>query len=84
MSAGMDIELIVGIDCTQSNKYSNLHVPDRNGRTPYLDALEKVCDIVIEKDTDKKVPVYGFGAIVNMGKYNSDGKVWHSFAFNGN
>jgi len=35
----MQIELIVGIDCTLSNVDSKLHLINEYGSTPYLDAI---------------------------------------------
>ena len=39
--------------------------------------------IVMDYDTDKLVPCYGYGAKVNMPNYNSNNKVEYCFPING-
>jgi len=73
----MDISLIIGIDFTASNGYphlkESLHYIDENSLDPkkmrshpntlnqYQKAIISVGDILLNYDTDKLVPVYGFG-----------------------
>jgi hypothetical protein len=38
----------------------------------------------MDYDSDKLVPVYGFGAKVKLQTYNTQGKVHHCFPLNGN
>lgn len=51
-------------------------------KSPYERALELVSTIVMQFDSDKKVPVYGFGAWAKMPKYKSN-EVDHCFPLNG-
>ena len=50
----------------------------------YEEALYEVSKILLDYDYDKLVPVYGFGAKVNMPNFNTNGKVLHCFPLNGN
>ena len=74
------MNLIVSIDFTSSNgnpsSPSSLHYRS-NVFNPYQSAIKAVGDILLEYDSDKKVPVFGFGA-----KF-SDGSVSHCFPLNG-
>jgi hypothetical protein len=42
-----------------------------------------VSNIVLDYDTDKLVPCFGFGAKVNMPTFTSYNKVHHCFPLNG-
>lgn len=78
---GCQINLIIGIDFTSSNGNpkgpSSLHYIDPNNYNQYQIALKSVGEILLNYDTDKQVPVYGFGAKIN-------GEVNHCFALNFN
>lgn len=69
---GCEISLVVGIDFTGSNgpvtDPSSLHFIHPTGVTfnQYQQAIRAVGDIVQEYDSDKKYPVYGFGAKVRL------------------
>jgi hypothetical protein len=65
----MEISLYIGVDFTKSNKDPNsmgsLHYLDPNSENPsndYLRAITAVVDILQHYDSDKQMPVYGFGA----------------------
>jgi hypothetical protein len=68
---GCEICLEVAVDFTGSNKHpsspSSLHYIDPDGVTlnPYQQALSAVSDILLHYDSDKKVPMYGFGGKIN-------------------
>jgi len=69
VSNGMEISLYIGVDFTKSNKDPNmagsLHYLDPLLESPsndYLRAITAVVDILQHYDSDKKMPVYGFGA----------------------
>lgn len=76
ISGGCEISLIVGIDFTGSNGHprhmSSLHYLNPGGFNDYEKALFSVGEILLHYDSDKLVPVYGFG-----GKFN--GSVSHCF-----
>ena len=76
---GCQIALTVAIDYTGSNgDQSNprsLHSHSANNQ--YLPALRAVCDILQYYDSDKLIPMYGFGAKL------PNSSVMHSFAVNG-
>ena len=78
---GCQINLIIGIDFTRSNGNpigpSSLHYIEPNNYNQYQIALKSVSEILLNYDTDKQVPVYGFGAQVR-------GEVNHCFALNFN
>ena len=68
---GMEVALIVGIDFTRSNldpsDPKSLHyfnAGDRDGKqlNDYVTAIRSVGEILQHYDSDKKYPVYGFGA----------------------
>jgi hypothetical protein len=67
---GMEISLMVAIDFTGSNgdprTPQSLHYIDYTGvrPNPYQIAIQAICSIVEPYDTDKRYPVYGFGAKV--------------------
>lgn len=71
---GLQLNLTVSIDFTGSNgdpkNASSLHYINPHGQpNQYQDAIEQVGKIIIEYDSDKMVPAYGFGALV-AGKHS--------------
>ena len=68
MAAGAEINLIVGIDFTTSNggdyigDSTSLHYIGGDTHNPYEQAIASVGKVLEDYDTDKKYPVYGFGA----------------------
>jgi hypothetical protein len=77
ISGGCEINLCVAIDFTGSNgdprKPGTLHYIHRDGqRNDYQKAIGSIGSILQHYDSDKKFPVYGFGA-----KYG--GEVQHAF-----
>ena len=79
--------MVVCIDFTASNGLPNhptsLHYVTNAKRSQYEDALHETCNIVLDYDNDKLVPVFGFGAKVGLPNFNSMGKVHHCFPING-
>jgi hypothetical protein len=68
LRGGMDINLITCIDFTGSNGLisspSSLHYMPNRVDAPlnkYQQAIQSVGNILLEYDTDKLVPIYGFG-----------------------
>jgi hypothetical protein len=66
---GCEISLVVAIDFTSSNlnpRYpSSLHFLNPQGFNDYEKALFSVGEILLNYDSDKQVPVYGFGGKIN-------------------
>jgi hypothetical protein len=71
VSAGLEIAVIVGIDFTRSNEDpripSSLHAFDSSTGQPgpsneYVMVMKSVLEILEHYDSDKKFPVFGFGA----------------------
>ena len=79
---GCEIQLCVGIDFTLSNgnpaDKDSLHYLDMN-KNEYLNAIKSVGNILQYYDSDKKIPVFGFGATVAP----STNRASHCFALNG-
>ena len=71
---GCEIAVQVAIDYTASN--SSLHSLNANQRNQYTDAIDTVCNVLQEYDSDKLFPVYGFGGRKN-------GRTSHCFPING-
>jgi hypothetical protein len=76
ISGGCELNVVVGIDFTGSNgdprKAGTLHHLDPNSLNDYEKAIKSILGLLSKYDSDKKFPVYGFGA-----KY--DGVVRHCF-----
>ena len=83
VSQGLQISLFIAVDFTKSNKDS--HLPDslhyQGGpvENDYLKAIRSVVDILEHYDSDKKFPMYGFGARLPPSYTHCS----HSFACNG-
>lgn len=70
LRGGVEINMILSIDFTSSNKPPNdpqsLHYIDSNPLWPpnqYQQAIRSVASILLEYDHDKIVPIYGFGGL---------------------
>jgi len=71
LKGGMNLNTMIGIDYTASNRLAHdpksLHYLDPSGRlNPYQLAMKSILEIVTTYDTDKKIPLYGFGAKSNL------------------
>src|SRR5690606_25537486 len=81
LANGTQINLIVGIDFTKSNREpwrsDSLHFRSPSGENDYTRAIRGVGNILQCYDSDKRFPVYSFGA-----RYN--GIVDHCHALNEN
>ncbi|CAD8143984.1 unnamed protein product [Paramecium octaurelia] len=62
---GTQLALIIAIDFTESNKnpYNNESLHSITKESQYLQAIEQVAKILMDYDSDKKVPMYGFGGV---------------------
>uniref|UniRef100_A0A7S3KSE1 Copine C-terminal domain-containing protein n=1 Tax=Euplotes crassus TaxID=5936 RepID=A0A7S3KSE1_EUPCR len=76
---------IAGVDFTGSNLSGanglNLHSTSLQ-ENQYFNAIQQVSSILLNFDSDKQVPLFGFGAVVDQRYYYSN--VSHCFALNGN
>lgn len=90
LKGGVNIALHLAIDFTASNKFPNL--PDSlhhfnpaqpTRYNPYQQAILSAAEVLLDYDTDKMVPVYGFGADLNFPNLKSTG-VSHVFPCTGN
>ncbi|EGR27171.1 hypothetical protein IMG5_201120 [Ichthyophthirius multifiliis] len=54
-----------------------------DGKNEYIGSIYSVGDILLNYDSDKKVPLYGFGAKPQM-NYNPNNQTLHCFPINGN
>lgn len=80
---GCEIQLCIAVDFTLSNgnpaDRDSLHYLDMN-KNEYLNAIKSVGNILQYYDSDKQIPVYGFGAAVPP----QTNRASHCFALNGN
>jgi hypothetical protein len=87
IAGGVNISVCVAIDFTASNGDSisptSLHHIDPSGMSrawnPYQHAITSVCSVIDAYDTDKKYPVYGFGARVRLPGNPQPSAVQHCF-----
>ena len=84
INAGLNMNLIIGVDFTGSNGHpkdkDSLHYIGEGKNNQYLNAIYEVGRILLNFDSDKDVPLFGFGAI--WPKYSPN--VSHCFALNEN
>ena len=84
IDAGLNMNLIIGVDFTGSNgdpkDRGSLHYIGDGKNNQYLNAIYEVGRILLNFDTDKEVPLFGFGAV--WPKYSKN--VSHWFALNEN
>ena len=80
---GCEIQLNIAIDFTGSNMHpsekDSLHYLDMN-KNEYLHAINAVGEILQYYDSDKLIPVFGYGAVVPPDVNRAS----HCFALNGN
>lgn len=81
IAGGLQINLVIGVDFTSSNGNpldpSSLHYISPNVPNQYQAALQSVSEILLNYDSDKEVPLFGFGGRI-------DKEVDHCFALNSN
>lgn len=81
---GCEISLVIGIDFTKSNRLpsepDSLHFIGNDRPNEYIQAITAVGEILQYYDSDKRIPVFGFGAKMPP---NFD-VVSHCFALNDN
>ena len=81
---GCELNLTIGVDFTGSNMNvitgQNLHNSDLT-QNQYYNAIQRIGGILLNFDSDKSVPLFGFGAMVDERYYND---ISNLFALNGN
>ena len=81
ISGGLQISLVVAVDFTGSNGIpsspQSLHYMNPSGMNQYEQALFAVSSILLNYDSDKQVPLYGFGGKIR-------GQTSHCFNMNFN
>ena len=79
---GCDINLNIAIDFTLSNgcvdEHDSLH-SNISSKNEYMKAIKSVGEILQYYDSDKAIPVYGFGGVIP----EQEKKVSHCFSLNG-
>lgn len=69
IGGGCQINLLIAVDFTGSNGHpsasSSLHFLNPNGYNQYQSALHSVSEILLNYDSDKEVPLFGFGGKIN-------------------
>lgn len=79
--------MIVAIDFTGSNgspKYANsLHYMNPTAPNQYQMAIAAITQILMNYDSDKRIPAFGFGAKTNFGGQGLS-PVSHCFVLSGN
>ena len=71
INAGLDMNLVAGVDFTASNGDPNTANSLHNingGMNQYMSAIHEVSKILLNFDTDKEVPLFGFGAVLPGGQ----------------
>jgi len=89
LRGGTELAVIAAIDFTGSNgdpiSPDSLHAIKYDGSlNEYQKALKGVCDILLNYDYDKKVPMYGFGGKPKFPGQMSSSSVSHCFSLTGN
>ncbi len=83
LMAGTNIMMSLAVDFTASNRSCNnpdsLHCMDMS-RNQYIQAIHSVGGILQMYDSDKNIPVYGFGGQI----HSISPETYHFFALNGN
>ena len=86
LRGGLELNMIVAIDFTGSNGMprfpTSLHYMDPNAPNQYQIAISSISQILMNYDSNKRIPAFGFGAKPKFG-----GQVLptsHCFALSGN
>lgn len=86
LRGGLQLNMMVAIDFTGSNgspQYpSSLHYMNPNAPNQYQQAILSIAQILMNYDSDKRIPSFGFGACTRFGGIKSP--VSHCFALSGN
>jgi hypothetical protein len=86
LQGGLQLNMMVAIDFTGSNGHpktpTSLHYMNPNAPNQYQLAIHAITAILMNYDSDKRIPAFGFGATTNFGGKKLP--VSHCFALSGN
>lgn len=86
LRGGVELNMIVAIDFTGSNGSPNhptsLHYMNPTAPNQYQMAIAAITQILLNYDSDKRIPAFGFGAKTRFGGTLSP--VSHCFVLSGN
>ena len=78
--------MIVAVDFTGSNgrpsSSNSLHYMNSNNPNQYQVAMQSISNILLNFDSDNRIPVFGFGATTKIPDFQ--GSVSHCFPLSGN
>ena len=87
LRGGLELNLSIAIDFTGSNgiptQPSSLHYISPSRPNQYQIAIDAVARILLDYDSDKRIPAFGFGAKPHFNGFNSS-MVSHCFPLSGN
>lgn len=76
LRGGLELNLSIAIDFTGSNGMpthpSSLHYMDLHKPNQYQIAIDAVAKILLEYDSDKRIPAFGFGAKLHYPNMSSN------------
>jgi hypothetical protein len=87
LKGGLQLAVVLAVDFTGSNgdpsSPDSLHAFKYDGSmNDYQKAIYGVCDILLNYDSDKKIPMFGFGGIPHFPNFNTS-TVQHCFSMTG-
>lgn len=86
LKGGLQLNMMVAIDFTGSNGSphlpNSLHYMNPNTPNQYQQAIHSIAQILMNYDSDKRIPAFGFGATTKFGGVKMP--VSHCFALSGN
>ena len=85
LKGGLELNMIVAIDFTGSNgtpsSPNSLHYMNPSSLNQYQNAIMAISGILMNYDTDKRIPCFGFGAQMNFPQLKG---LSHCFPLSGN
>jgi hypothetical protein len=85
LKGGLELNMIIAVDFTGSNgtpsSPSSLHYMNPSSPNQYQNAIMAITGILMNYDTDKRIPCFGFGADLRFPNYPKG--VSHCFPLSG-